>query len=85
MLSDNEPSFPQGSVIFVDCDRKAKSGDFVIAREPVTKQATFKRLMHDAGHWYLRPLNAAYLTVEIPGLESVIGVVVEFAIRRRLV
>src|SRR5690606_22660906 len=74
------PSFPQGTTIIVDPDRKAQSGDYVVARD-MQGRPTFKRLMGDGITWYLRPLNPAYPTVEIdePHLR-VIGVVIEYTI-----
>ncbi|MCA0214761.1 MAG: helix-turn-helix domain-containing protein [Proteobacteria bacterium] len=78
-------SFPEGTILIVDPDREAKPGDFVIAKDVITQQATFKRLMYDAGRWFLRPLNPAYQTQEIddPGVR-VIGRVMEFQINHKL-
>jgi SOS-response transcriptional repressor LexA len=80
-----EQSFPEGIIIVVDPSVPAAPGDFVIARDPRTDEATFKRLVRDAGHWYLKPMNPAYPTVEIddPAVQ-VIGRVVEVQMRRRL-
>lgn len=80
-----DTSFPPGTIIIVDPNRSASAGDFVIAKDVVTDKATFKKLVHDAGRWYLRPLNPAYPTMEIddPALR-IIGKVVEFNIRGKL-
>jgi SOS-response transcriptional repressor LexA len=74
-----EPSFPDGTIILVDPNRSAQAGDFVVAKDVSTQKATFKKLMHDAGRWYLKPLNSAYPTIEIddPAIR-VIGRVVEY-------
>jgi len=76
-----ERSFPPGTVIVVDPDRGSNAGDYVVAKDVATQRATFKRLAHDAGRWFLRPLNPSYPTLEIddPAIR-VIGRVVEFSI-----
>lgn len=78
-------SFPEGTVLIVDPDRQVSPGDFVIAKDVDTQQATFKRLAYDGGRWYLRPLNPQFKTVEIddPSLR-IIGRVVEFQRRGKL-
>lgn len=78
-------SFPDGSLIVVDPNRSATAGDFVVAKDVHTQQATFKKLAHDGGRWFLKPLNPTYPTVEIddPGLR-VIGRVIEAVTRRKL-
>ena len=76
-----ERSFPPGTVIVVDPDRGSNAGDYVVAKDVANQRATFKRLAHDAGRWFLRPLNPSYPTLEIddPAIR-VIGRVVEFSI-----
>lgn len=78
-------SFPDGCILIVDPARAASAGDFVIAKDVMTQQATFKKLAHDGGRWFLKPLNPSYPTIEIddPDLR-VIGRVVEFQLRRKL-
>lgn len=78
-------SFPDGTILIVDPDRAAQPGDFVIAKDVSTQQATFKRLAYDGGRWYLRPLNPQFKTVEIddPAIR-VIGRVIEFHRRGKL-
>lgn len=72
-------SFPAGTILIVDPNRSASAGDFVIAKDVKSGAATFKKLVHDAGRWYLRPLNPAYPAIEIddPSVR-VIGRVVEY-------
>lgn len=72
-------SFPAGTILIVDPNRAASAGDFVIAKDVKSGAATFKKLVHDAGRWYLRPLNPAYPAIEIddPSVR-VIGRVVEY-------
>lgn len=80
-----ELSFPNGTVIVVDPNRSANAGDYVVAKDVVTQKATFKKLMHDAGRWYLLPLNNAYPTIEIddPAIR-VIGKVIEYRLGGKL-
>lgn len=76
-----ERSFPPGTIIVVDPDRGTTAGDYVVAKDIATQKATFKRLAHDGGRWYLKPLNPSYPVIEIddPAIR-VIGRVVEFSI-----
>lgn len=80
-----ERSFPEGTVIVVDPLRGCDAGDFVVAKDVVTQQATFKKLTTDGGRWFLKPLNPIYPTVEIddPALR-VIGRVIEAVTRQKL-
>lgn len=78
MTADVGDSFPAGTVIIVDPDVGPTPGRYVIAKDVVTQEATFKRLMSDGGRWYLRPLNPAYPTIEIDRSDlRIIGVVVQ--------
>jgi SOS-response transcriptional repressor LexA len=72
-------SFPSGTIIIVDPNRAAGPGDYVVAKDVSTQQATFKRLASDGGRWFLKPLNPAYPTIEIddPAMR-VIGRVIEY-------
>lgn len=58
-------SYPTGCVIFVDPEQAIKNGDRVIARLPITNEATFKVLVSDAGRQYLKPINPQYPIIEI--------------------
>lgn len=72
-------SFPSGTTIIVDPLVPVQAGDFVIAKDAQTKQATFKQLITDGGRWYLKPLNPTFPTLEIDDPNArVIGRVVEF-------
>jgi SOS-response transcriptional repressor LexA len=78
MTSSTGTSFDEGCTIIVDPERTPVEGDFVVARDPETNKATFKRLVNDAGRWYLKPLNGSYRMTSIESVsESVIGVVIE--------
>lgn len=85
MTSPYGISFPSGSTIIVDPDASPDPGRFVIAKDIVSQKATFKRLAHDGGRWFLQPLNPAFPTIEIdePALR-VVGVVVEYHVGGRV-
>ena len=85
MVSNNHISFPTGTIIIVDPARAANPGDFVVAKDVDTQQATFKRLMQDGGRWFLKPLNPAYpiIPIDDPAIR-VIGVVIESQIIQKL-
>lgn len=74
-----ELSFPPGTIIIVDPGRAVGPGDFVVAKDVSTQQATFKRLAFDGGRWFLKPLNPTFPTIEIddPSMR-VIGRVIEY-------
>jgi len=78
-------TFPEGTIIIVDPGRAAGPGDYVIAKDVQTQQATFKQLITDGGRWFLRPLNPSYPTIEIddPAIR-VIGRVIEYLSRGKL-
>jgi SOS-response transcriptional repressor LexA len=80
-----EESFPPGTLILVDPSKPVAPGDYVLAKDKQTGHATFKRLVQDAGRWYLKPSNPAYQTVEVKDLETaIIGRVMESQQRRAL-
>lgn len=77
-------TFPDGTVIIVDPSRSCDAGDYVVAKDVGTQEATFKKLVTDSGRWFLKPLNPSFPTIEIddPALR-VIGKVIESAFRRK--
>lgn len=54
-----EPDFSAGDIVIVEPDMPAEIGHFVIAKN-TEGEATFKKLVKDAGRMYLKPLNPAY-------------------------
>lgn len=78
-------SFPDGTIIIVDPGRASNAGDFVVAKDVSTQNATFKRLAYDGGRWFLKPLNPTYPSIEIddPAIR-VIGRVIEFRLGGKL-
>jgi SOS-response transcriptional repressor LexA len=69
-----EPRFPNGAILIVEPEAEAKSGSFVIMRQNGT-DATFKQLVHDAGRWYLKPVNPRYPIMELSEDAVLCGVV----------
>jgi len=72
-----EPEFPQGCVIFVEPEATAANGDYVIVCLDGTNQATFKQLVIDGAHRYLKPLNPRYPIIAAEQDARVCGVVRE--------
>ncbi len=82
VLGDSmEPEFQDGCIIVIEADGVVKNGSYVLA--VVDEEYIFRQLVIENGRYFLKPLNNAYETVEIPGLEAVKGVVVQKAGRRR--
>lgn len=80
-----EASFPPGTVIIVDPAIDPVAGDYVIAMDPTSGHPTFKRLVQDAGRWFLKPSNPAYPATEIGSPSGIIlGRVTESHTRRKL-
>lgn len=61
-----EPDFVEGDRIIVDPDLRADPGTLVVFKRSSNEEATFKRLISDAGELYLKPLNKDYRTLSIP-------------------
>lgn len=79
---DMEPEFEHGVIIVVDPEGVVENGCYVVA--VVNEEYTFRQLVWDEQQrYFLKPLNAAYATIEVPGLHVVKGVVVQKAGRRR--
>ncbi|MDR0672748.1 MAG: hypothetical protein LBF93_03595 [Zoogloeaceae bacterium] len=58
MLNPNsKPSFHDGDLIFVDPERPAENGSLVVVRLDDAREATFKKLIIEGEHRYLRALN----------------------------
>ena len=71
------PSFPEGTIIIVDPERDAKPGKFVVVRQNVDTECTFKQLVSDGGRHYLKPLNPRYPLLEMLSDAVIAGVLVQ--------
>ncbi len=75
-------SFPDGSYVLIDTGLAATPGALVVAKRAQDGEATFKKLVEDAGRQYLRPLNPAFEMLPIDEETRIIGVAKEM--KRRL-
>ncbi|RBO82593.1 LexA family protein [Marinomonas aquiplantarum] len=81
MTSSSGQSIPEGHLILVDPNIAADNGSLVIAKLEGTDEVTFKKLVIDAGHKYLKPLNPEYRSIEINGNCRIVGVVTEAKVK----
>lgn len=77
-----EPEFEHGCIIVVDPEGLVEDGCFVVAHH--NDEFFFRQLFSNGDGYSLRCLNSDYEeVVEIPGIESIHGVVVQKAGKRR--
>jgi SOS-response transcriptional repressor LexA len=81
MTSPSGQSVPEGMLILVDPEREPVNGSLVVAKLVNENEATFKKLVIDAGQKYLKPLNPDYKMQTINGNCKIVGVVVEAKVR----
>lgn len=77
MTSTSGLSIPEGYLILVEPDRPAKNGDLIVTKITNQNEVTFKKLIIDAGHTYLKPLNSNYRPIEVSEDLVIIGVVTQ--------
>lgn len=77
MTSNYGQSFPDGCYVLVDTGLSAAPGLLVVAKRVQDDEATFKKLVADAGRQYLRPLNPSFEMLPIDEETRIIGVVKE--------
>lgn len=70
-------SIPEGAAILVDPEVEPRNGKLVVAKLDGDNEATFKKLVIDAGRRFLKPLNPQYPMQEVNGNCRIIGVVVD--------
>lgn len=75
MTSDSGKSYPAGTYIFVDPERKPENGSNVIVKD-ADGHVTFKKLSIDGSRSYLVPLNTRYPILEMTPDMMICGVVV---------
>lgn len=81
MTAPSGTSIPEGMMILVDTDADASSGKLVVAKLTDSNEATFKKLIEDAGRRFLKPLNPEYPMLQVNGNCKIIGVVVRAMLR----
>lgn len=71
-------SYSDGDIIYVDPDKQAENGSRVIVRLDDQKEATFKQLVIEGDHKYLKALNPAWpdKIIEINGNATICGVII---------
>lgn len=77
MTSSIGLSLAEGTLILVDPEQDPKNGSLVVAKLEDVNEATFKKLVIDAGQKFLKPLNSSYPNLVINGNCQIIGVVVD--------
>ncbi|WP_456295253.1 helix-turn-helix domain-containing protein [Vibrio sp. AK197] len=77
MTSSSGVSFPQDTLVLVDTEKEAQNGSLIVAKLTEVNEATFKKLVIDAGQKFLKPLNSSYPSLPINGNCKIIGVVVD--------
>ncbi|KPY79313.1 MULTISPECIES: LexA family protein [Pseudomonas syringae group genomosp. 2] len=76
MTAPSGMSVPEGMLILVDPGVEARPGKLVVAKLPSSNEATFKKLIDDAGQLYLKPLNPGYSMIKCTDDCKIIGVAV---------
>ncbi|WP_096126826.1 LexA family protein [Pseudomonas syringae] len=76
MTAPSGMSVPEGMLILVDAGIEARPGKLVVAKLPSSDEATFKKLIDDAGQLYLKPLNPGYSMIKCTDDCKIIGVAV---------
>lgn len=76
MQSPGSPSFPHGSIIFVDPQITPESGDFGIFIMAGAQDVTFKQFVIDQGAGFLRSLNPLYPMIPVSVEPEAIGKVI---------
>jgi SOS-response transcriptional repressor LexA len=76
-----EPEFKDGSIIIIDPTGVLKDGSYVVAIHD--DEYIFRQYRKHDGRHFLTALNNDYETVEIPGTDSVKGVIIQQAGKRR--
>lgn len=69
------PEFEDGDVVVVEPEGLARDGSYVIAFH--NEEYIFRQLQIKDGNYALIPLNDAYPSVDVPGIEVVKGVVIQ--------
>jgi len=67
------PEFKEGDIIVIEPDGAVQNGSFVLA--VYDGEYIFRQAVIEDQHYYLKPLNDNYPTLEIPGLQAIHGVV----------
>ncbi len=75
------PEFKHGTLLVIDPEAAVKDGSFVIGK--VNDEYILRQLRLDDGKFFLQPLNDLYETIQVNGIEDIIGLVVQQGSRKR--
>ena len=75
------PEFNDGAIIIVEPGTAIEDGCYVVAQHD--GEYLLRQLVDNSESWSLKPLNGRYDTVDITGLESIKGRVIQRCGRRR--
>ena len=81
MTAPTGQSVPEGMYVLFDTGKDPMNGSLVIAKLTDSNEATFKKLIIDAGQKYLKGLNPAWPMVPVNGNCKIIGVAIEAKMR----
>jgi SOS-response transcriptional repressor LexA len=70
----NAPEFKEGEEITVDPSKKARDGDYILAKSG--DDVIFRQLIKEGGDWYLKAVNSIY-PIKLLGDNEIIGVIRE--------
>lgn len=77
-----EPEFAKGCIIIIDPTGIVRDGVYVFAKD-LKDEYIFRRLRLQDERYTLEPLNPAYESFDISGLDQIEGVITQRAGRRR--
>ncbi len=75
------PEFIEGHIIIIEPDGFVQNGSYVFA--VYEDESIFRQLFIEDGHYFLKPLNDNYPTLEIASLDAIKGVITQRAGTRR--
>ncbi len=75
------PEFMAEHIIIIDPEAVCQHESFVLAK--LGEQFLFRQLLIEPPHFYLKPLNSQYSTIQIDSLNAIQGVITQRAGRRR--
>ncbi len=75
------PEFEDGVLLVIDPEAAVRDGSFVVAN--VNGEYILRQLRIYDNRFFLQPLNDLYETIEIDGIENIVGRVIQQGSRRR--
>ncbi len=76
-----EPEFKEGCIIIIDPEALVSDGCYVVAK--TGEEYAFRQLVFGEGVYFLRTLNSDEEDIEIASFDSIEGVIIQQAGRRR--